>query len=102
MKATQVFHQKVVLNHQDGKRQAIFEVVVWRVPKSKAYPEGLKYRAWLSEDGDTLFGFDNHKPKGPHLHVGNHEIGYVFRGIEALSEDIRAMIENGGFIYEDE
>ena len=80
---------------------ATFEMVAWRIPKSKDYPEGLKYRAWLSEDGETIFGFDNHKPKGPHLHIGDTEIGYLFRGYNELIKDIRVMIKKEGFIYED-
>ncbi len=101
MKAQEYFRQKRVLNHTDGTRLAIYEIVVWRVLVSKDYPQGIKYRAWVSEEGKTLFGFDNHKPKGPHLHVGETEVGYVFRGFDALREDIGAMIRKEGFIYED-
>ena len=49
----------------------------------------------------TVFGFDNHKPKGPHLHVGDRELGYLFRGYDELMRDIRKMIEQEGFIYEE-
>ena len=101
MKADKIFHQKVVLNHDGGKRQAIFEFVVWEIDKIKDYPQGIKYRAWLAEKGETVFGFDNHKPKGPHLHVGQKQVGYVYRGLKALRNDIIAMIKKEGFIYED-
>lgn len=100
MKATEILHQKQVLKHRDGSRLAIFEIIVWKVPVSGNYPDGVKYRAWLSEEGNTLFGLDNHTPKGHHLHVRNVEVGYVFRGLDALKEDIIAMIEKEGFIYE--
>ena len=101
MKAIEFFRQKIVLNHDDKKRFAIFEIVIWKIPVNKDYPEGIKYRAWVSENGETLFGFDNHKPKGPHLHIGETEVGYVFRGMDALRADIGAMIKKEGFIYED-
>lgn len=101
MKAQKLFHQKVVLTHKASSRLGIFEVAIWRVPVNRFYPEGIKYRAWLSEAGKTIFGFDNHQPKGPHLHIGEREVGYVFRGISALREDILAMIAEEGFIYED-
>lgn len=101
MSAELLFHQKIILRHQDPERQGIFEFVVWKIEKSKDYPLGLKYRAWLSEGGKTIFGFDNHKPKGHHLHVGEQEVGYVFRGLKALREDMMAMIRKEGFIYED-
>jgi len=101
MKASEILRQKVILKHQDGVTLGIFEFVVWKVPETKDYPEGTKYRAWLSVDGSTVFGFDNHKPKGPHLHIGEKEIGYVYRGLIQLRADILAMIEKEGFIYEE-
>jgi hypothetical protein len=100
MKATEIFRQKSVLKHFGEKRLAIFEMVIWQVPKSVHYPDGIKYRAWVSEDGVTVFGFDNHKPKGPHLHIGENEVGYVYRGTTELMRDVIAMIEKEGFIYE--
>jgi hypothetical protein len=101
MAASKILHEKIDLEHKDGQRTAVFEIVVWRIPRSKDYPEGLKYRAWLSENGETIFGFDNHKPKGPHLHIGDTEIGYLFRGYNELIKDIRVMIKKEGFRYED-
>jgi len=79
---------------------AVFEMVVFQIPTTKDYPHGVKYRAWLSELGVTVFGFDNHRPKGPHLHIGNKEVGYVFRGLNALRKDIEAQIKKEGFVYE--
>lgn len=101
MKAENLLRQKQILKHKDGERFAIFEFVIWQVAKTKDYPSGIKYRAWLSENGETLLGFDNHKPKGPHLHIGDREIGYVFRGFPELKNDIIAMIKGEGFLYED-
>jgi hypothetical protein len=76
-------------------------MIVWDVPRSMAYPDGVRYRAWLSEAGVTLFGFDNHAPKGPHLHVRGTEVLYYFLGFDALWDDIRAMIREEGFVYEE-
>ncbi len=101
MASSKIFHQKVTLEHRSSRRIALFEMVVWQIPRSKEYPEGLKYRAWLSEIGETVFGFDNHKPKGHHLHIGTKEVGYLFRGFNELMKDIKVMIEKEGFIYED-
>ena len=102
MVAEIIFHQKVTLAHNDGKRRAIFEMIVYRIARSKDYPQGIKYRAWLSENGETVFGFDNHKPKGPHLHIRKTEIGYHYRGVDELMVDIKALIEKEGFVYENE
>jgi hypothetical protein len=101
MKASKVLRQKIILRHQDGLTLGIFEFVVWKVPMTKDYTDGTKYRAWLSVEGDTVFGFDNHKPKGPHLHIGDREIGYVYRGLSQLRADIVAMIKKEGFLYEE-
>jgi hypothetical protein len=100
MEAIKILHLKIVLKHRDGHRLGIFEMVIHQVPKTKDFPEGIKYRAWLSSGGQTVLGFDNHKPKGPHLHVGDKEVGYVFRGIDALKADVIAMIRQEGYIYE--
>lgn len=54
----------MVLKHKVPSRLAIFEVAIWRVPVTRSYPEGIKYRAWCSEKGRTIFGFDNLKDTG--------------------------------------
>jgi hypothetical protein len=100
VKANKILHQKMILNHKDGFRMAIFEFVIFDVGKSIGYPQGLKYSAWLSEQGVTVFGFDNHSPKGPHLHIGEKEVGYVYRGLVELKKDVIEMIRTEGFIYE--
>lgn len=51
VKAEEIFWQRLVLNHEDGERIAIFEIVVWKVATNKDYPNGVKYRAWISEGG---------------------------------------------------
>jgi len=101
VRAREIFRQKRYLEHQDGKRIAIFEIVIWQVPSSFEYPTGVKYRIWLSEDSQTIFGIDNHKPKGHHLHVGDVEMPYVYRGVDKLRKDAAKLIRQEGFIYED-
>ena len=98
MKATDILHQKQVLKHRHESRLAIFEIVVWRVPVSRDFPDGIKYRVWLSENGVTLFGFDNHKPKGPHLHKRNREESYEFKDVDQLIEDFWILVRMEGFL----
>lgn len=100
VRAQEVLRQKRFLEHTDGKRIAIYEIVIWELPTSGAYPEGVKYRVWLSEEGKTLFGIDNHKPKGHHLHLKGVELPYVYRGIDGLRKDAEKLIKQEGFIYE--
>ncbi len=100
VKATEILRLKLVLKHSDGVRLAIFEVVAWQVPQSPAYPEGIRYRIWFTESGETIFGFDNHSPKGHHLHLGSVQIAYDFQGLDRLKQDAIRMIQREGFIHE--
>ena len=101
MKAVKILHEKLLLHHKDKRRLAVLEFVIWDVGMSTDYSDGIKFRAWLSENGVTLFGLDNHKPKGPHLHWGDRELTYEYKGIEQLRSDILRFIELENFIYED-
>lgn len=101
MIAKLLFRQKRFLTDSTGERFAIFDAVIWNVPRSASFPEGVKYRIWLSENGKTLVGFDNHRPKGHHLHLGNVELPYLFLGVDRLRRDMGEMIRKEGFIYED-
>jgi len=46
------------------------EVVVWSVPVSTKYPDGVKYHLALVDplSGNVWLLFDNHYPKGHHQH----------------------------------
>jgi hypothetical protein len=100
MKATLRFSSKLTLLNGETSDVAIAELKVWDVPKSDHYPEGLKYRLFLvaKESGLVIVGFDNHKPKGPHLHYRGEERDYTFRGVERLIEDFWRWVEREGFL----
>ena len=70
MAAVPIYYSKVRLLKKETETVAIAEAKVWKVPKSKDFPEGIKYSLFLvfKESGETIFGFDNHKPKGHHFH----------------------------------
>jgi len=101
VRAQEIFRQKLYLVHQDGVRLAIYEVAIWKIPVSMEFPNGIKYRVWLSESGRTIFGIDNHRPKGHHLHLGNVEMPYLYRDVDELKTDAANLIRQEGFIYED-
>ena len=66
------------------------EIVIWKVPISKHYPLGLKYRLVLADPvwRKVLLLFDNHAPKGAHIHLNNgQEHDYDFRSVSILIED---------------
>lgn len=62
------------------------EIVIWKVPISKHYPLGLKYRLVLADP--VWKKVDNHAPKGAHIHLNSgHEHDYDFRSVSILIED---------------
>jgi hypothetical protein len=99
VKATLRFQRKVTLIHGRSMEVAVAELKVWDVPVSAHYPEGLKYSMFLvaKESGQVIVGFDNHKPKGPHLHHHGKEVAYEFRGVDKLIEDFWHWAEKEGF-----
>ena len=72
MGALLLYHSKITLIHRHSDAVALAALKVWQVPKSRHFPEGFKYSLSLVEKstGDVLLGYDNHKPKGHHVHVG--------------------------------
>ena len=81
--------QQITLIHRSGEYAAIAELKVWDVGESTHYPEGIKFSLFLvqPESGEIILGIDNHKPKGPHLHMDGREQPYSFKTIDQLIED---------------
>ena len=77
--------------YDDG---TLVEAVVWKVPKDKERPHGLKYRLHFGKlDGTCITRYDNEKGKGNHRHVGNKEESYKFISLDKLLADFRADVE---------
>lgn len=79
---------------------AIAELKVWRVPVNKHFPEGIKYSLYLVDKatGVVLLGYDNHRPKGHHVHVGDDERAYGFIDVDSLVEEFWSQVEARGFL----
>ncbi len=62
---------------------------VWSVPKTHKYPLGIKYRLVLADPKDhtVILLYDNHWPKGPHVHWGDEERPYTFVNMPQLLQD---------------
>lgn len=97
MKAAAVFREKRVVYNQKTGGFAIAGIKIWEVPKSKDYPQGRKFSLFLVFEGATLIGIDNHKPKGPHLHLGNQEIVYDYQNDDKLLADFWGLVRKVGF-----
>ncbi len=83
-KATLVFHQKLALNSG-----LVSERKIWKVSVQTKYPLGFKYRLVLvnPKTHKVILLYDNHFPKGPHVHWDEKERPYSFRGVEKLIAD---------------
>ena len=97
VKAEIVFKEKRMMLNQVTGDAAVAELKIWNVPKSKDYPEGRKYSLFLVSGGEIVVGFDNHKPKGPHLHLGNRELPYLYRDEKSLFSDCCDFARKAGF-----
>jgi hypothetical protein len=88
MKAKLVRHEKFIV-----RRRYIIEITVHEVPNAKAYPDGLKW-GLICVDQLTRKKvlMDNHHPKGPHLHIDNDELPYLFKDLDQLVDDFRRLI----------
>ena len=67
----------------------LMERKIWQIAKSDRYPDSIKYRLVLVDPKKhvVILLYDNHWPKGPHIHRANREREYVYRGVEKLLQD---------------
>jgi hypothetical protein len=98
-KAELVIHQKLT-----SPKGIVREVTIWRVPKSIRYPEGLKYRLVLVErvSGKLLLLYDNHWPKGHHLHRRGKEEPYRFTSLETLMREFKDESDRAEGAYDED
>jgi len=92
-----IFKEKRLLLNPVTGDAAIAELKIWSVPKFKDYPEGRKFSLFLVTGGEVVIGIDNHKPKGPHLHLGSRELPYLYRNESLLLADFWDLARKAGF-----
>ncbi|MFI5365046.1 MAG: hypothetical protein ACHQ4J_05440 [Candidatus Binatia bacterium] len=97
MKARLVFHEKRLVWSTSLNSAGVVELKVWEVPRSEKYPAGRKLSLFLVAQGGVLVGVDNHKPKGPHLHVGKEERPFHYTDDNQLLNDFWALVRKAGF-----
>lgn len=88
MKAKLVYWHKARI-----KDHYILEMEIHQVGKSKRYTHGIKYGLTLVDlhSGKRVL-MDNHHPKGPHIHLDNHEMPYKFENEERLIQDFKEIV----------
>jgi hypothetical protein len=67
----------------------LFHFVVWAVPRTQLYRDGVRYRlAFIPQGLETpAVLYDNHHPKGHHKHLENLEQPYLFTSVDKLLTD---------------
>ena len=70
------------------------EMVIWRVPRTRQRPAGVRYRLALIRAGEQqpAILYDNHHPKGHHRHVAGTEEPYTFVDVGQLIADFLADV----------
>jgi hypothetical protein len=68
----------LVLHTKEIRGNEIVEIKIWQVPRSKAFPHGVKYSIAYIRNGKRLLGYDNAEGKGHHRHYGGKEESYDF------------------------
>jgi hypothetical protein len=97
VRAEPIFREKRMLLNRATGDVAVAELKIWNVPRSRDYPRGRKFSLFLVAGGGVVVGIDNHKPKGPHLHLGSRELPYLFRDEASLVADFWDLARKAGF-----
>src|SRR5271157_2306678 len=85
-----LFHEK-----DTDERGDLYEAIIWRVPVSSKYSEGIRYRLAFIRSGESTPAvlYDNHHPKGHHRHLGKSTGPYKFQDIHRLLQDFRDDVQ---------
>ena len=71
----------------------LIEIVAWKVPKSKFYPEGIKYSFTFIHDNKRTIAFDNFNNEGHHKHYLNKKEPCKFKNLGETSTMFFRIVE---------
>ena len=71
----------------------VIEIAAWKVPKSKFYPEGIKYSFAFVNENKRKIAFDNYNNEGHHKHHLNKKEAYSFRSLEETSNQFFRLVK---------
>lgn len=85
-----LFHEKVTDEQGD-----LFEAIIWKVPVSSKYSQGVRYRLAFIRSGESTPAvlYDNHHPKGHHRHYRQRTEPYEFLDVDRLLQDFRNDVQ---------
>ena len=75
------------------EKNNLIEIVAWKVPKSKFYPEGIKYSFTSIHNNKRTIAFDNFNNEGHHKHYLNKKEPYKFKDLEDTSKQFFKLVE---------
>ncbi len=88
MKASLIFYHKDFIANR-----YVVELVIYEVMDIKSYPDKIKYGLICKDLTTGAFVLmDNHFPKGPHVHINQHEATYVYINNDRLIEDFKKLV----------
>ena len=76
----------------------LLKAIVWKVPKSKEFPDEIKYAFAYIHEGERMLGYDNERAKGHHKHIidlktGTElEVNVIFKDPFTLFKQFRKEI----------
>lgn len=71
----------------------IIQIVAWVVPKSRYYPEGVKYSFVFIHENKRVIGFDNFQSEGHHKHYLGKKEPYIFKSLGETEEQFFNLVE---------
>lgn len=75
------------------EKNNLIEIVAWKVPKSKFYPESIKYSFTFVHQGKRTISFDNFNNEGHHKHYLDKKEPYKFKSLEDISNQFFKLVE---------
>ncbi len=75
------------------EKSNLVEIAAWRVPKSKFYPEGIKYSFTFVHEGKRTIAFDNYNNEGHNKHYLTKKEAYSFKSLEETSNKFFGLVK---------
>ena len=75
------------------EKNNLIEIVAWRIPKSKFYPEGIKYSFTSVHKNERTIAFDNFNNEGHHKHYLDKKEHYKFKSLEETANQFFTLVE---------
>ena len=75
------------------EKENLIEIVAWKVPKSKFYPEGIKYSFTFIHKEKRLIAFDNFNNERHHRHFFDKKESCEFQSLEETAYKFFSLVE---------